>query len=159
VKKQVDGEGNEIISRRMALYGYKVNLAASVGSGFACGVSICRASEHETHHLKEFVRPETMRVYADKGYVGHRQYLRDQAIIDGIMAKATRKHSLTQQEKERNGRIVKRRRIVEGVFGSWKQWYRWKKTGFMGLARNHLAVLMTAMAWNMKKWAMIELRA
>jgi len=29
-------------------------------------------------------------VYADKGHVGNRQYLRDEAIIDGIMAKATR---------------------------------------------------------------------
>jgi len=54
---------------------------------------------------------------------------------------------------------VKKRRIVEGVFGSWKQWYRWKKTRFMGLARNHLGVLLTAMAWNMKKWVMLELEA
>jgi IS5 family transposase len=159
VKKQVDGEGNEVISRRMALYGYKVNLAASVGTGFVSGVSVCRASEHETHHLQEFVRPGTRRVYADKGYVGNRQYLKEEAIIDGIMTKATRGHSLTQQEQEHNARIVKRRRIVEGVFGSWKQWYRWKKTRFMGLARNHLGVLLTAIAWNMKKWAMIELRA
>ena len=30
-------------------------------------------------------------------------------------------HSLTQQEQEHNARIVKRRRIVEGVFGIWKQ--------------------------------------
>ncbi len=120
-------------------------------------MSVCRASEHETHHLKEFVRLDTRRVYADKGYVGNRQYLRDEAIIDGIMAKATRGHSLTQQEQEHNARIVKKRRIVEGVFGSWKQWYRWKKTRFMGLVRNHLGVLLTAMAWNIKKWAMIEL--
>ena len=71
VKKQLDGEGNEVISRRMALYGYKVNLAASVGTGLVSGVSVCRASEQMKNldHLQEFVRPDTRRVYADKGYV------------------------------------------------------------------------------------------
>jgi hypothetical protein len=29
----------------------------------------------------------------------------------------------------------------------------------MGLVRNHLGVLLTAMAWNMKTWAMLELEA
>jgi hypothetical protein len=30
---------------------------------------------------------------------------------------------------------------------------------FMGLVRNHWVVLLTAMAWNMKKWAILELEA
>jgi IS5 family transposase len=51
---------------------------------------------------------------------------------------------------------VKKRRIVEGVFGSWKQWYGWRKTKFIGVARNRLAVALTAVAWNMKKRASIE---
>jgi len=63
-----------------------------------------------------------MRVYADKGYIGNRGYLRQECIFDGIMAKANRGRSLTEKEKERNAKIVKKRRIVEGVFGSWKQW-------------------------------------
>jgi hypothetical protein len=42
---------------------------------------------------------------------------------------------------------------VEGIFGSWKQWYGWVKTRYWGLARNALKVGLTAIAWNMKKWA------
>ncbi|TFH66420.1 MAG: hypothetical protein E4G90_03630 [Gemmatimonadales bacterium] len=97
VKKQVNEDGNEVISRRMELYGFNVNLAASVNGGFVSGMNVCRASQHETHHLKEFVRSGTRRVNADKGYVGNRQYLREEAMIDGIMAKPTRGNSLTER--------------------------------------------------------------
>ena len=48
LKTNIDDEGKEIISRRMALFGYKVNLAASIAEGFVSGVSVCKASEHET---------------------------------------------------------------------------------------------------------------
>jgi IS5 family transposase len=72
------------------------------------------------------------------------------------MTKATRGHGLLEVEKYRNQKIVKKRRVVEGIFGSWKQWYGWRKTKYMGLLRNQLAVILTAIAWNMKKWATIE---
>ena len=68
----------------MALYGYKVNLAASVGQGFVSRFSVCQASEHETHHFQELLSKDTEAVYADKGYVGHRDRLRAQRIHDGI---------------------------------------------------------------------------
>jgi IS5 family transposase len=155
LKKSVDDEGKEIISRRSALFGYKVNLAATVGTGFISGVSVCPASEHETHHFKEFIGAETQEAYADKGYVGNRKYLDEKLIENGIQFKATRGNPLTVRQIERNKYITKHRRIVEAVFGSWKQWYRWRKTRFMGLVRNCLAVHITAVAWNMKKWAMV----
>lgn len=157
VKKSEDDQGNEVISRRMALFGYKVNLAATVGTGFIADASVCKASEHETHHLMEFVRDETKVVYADKGYVGNRAEVQRQGIRDGIHEKASRGHPLTKKALARNSRITKKRRIVEGVFGSLKQWYAWRKTRFMGLARNQLAIALTAVAWNLKKWAVLEL--
>jgi transposase, IS5 family len=154
-KKTVDDEGKEIISRRMALHGYKVNLAASVGTGFIGGLSICKASEHETHHFKEFISSKTEEVYADKGYAGQRSYLDEKGDIEnGIQYKASRGHPLYSWQKQRNKYITRHRRIVEGVFGSLKQWYGWRKTRFMGLLRNQLAIHLTAIAWNMKKWAM-----
>jgi hypothetical protein len=159
VKKRVNEDGSEVISRRMALYGYKVNLAASVGMGFVSGVSFCRASEHETHHLKEFVLDETRRAYVEKGYVGNRQYLKDEAIIDGIMAKATRGQSLTQQEQEHNARIVKRRRVVEGYSGAGISGNDGRRRGSWGWLGTASGVLLTAIAWSMKKWAMFELEA
>jgi IS5 family transposase len=78
--------------------------------------------------------------------------MRHEAIIDGIMAKATRGNALTEYEKERNARIVRMRRIV----GGWKWWDRWAKTRLPGLVGNHLGVALTMMAWNMKKWVMLK---
>jgi len=153
VKKVVDDRGNEIISRRMALYGYKVNVAATIGTGFISGISVCKASEHETHHFREFISRKTQEAYADKGYVGQRAYLDLRRIENGIQFKATRGNPLTTPQIARNKYITRHRRIVEGVFGSWKQWYGWRKTRFIGLLRNQLAVHLTAIAWNMKKWA------
>lgn len=152
VKKSEDKNGNEVVSRRMALFGYKVNLAATVGTGFIADASVCTASEHETRHLTEFLRDETKVVYADKGYVGNREEVSRRNIRDGIQGKASRGHPLTRKDIERNKRITKHRRIVESIFGSLKQWYRWKKTRFMGLAKNQLAIALTAVAWNIKKW-------
>jgi IS5 family transposase len=156
-KKAVNDHGEEVIARRPALYGYKINLAASVNTGFVGMVSVCPANEHETHHLEELMSEDTDEVYADKGYVGKRGYLKSRRIKDGIQAKATRGHPLRQRDIQRNKRITHKRRIVEGVFGSWKQWYGWYKTRFMGLAKNQYAVSMTAIAWNMKKWAKYEM--
>jgi len=156
VKKKLEEEGNEVLSRRMALYGYKVNLAASVGQGFVSRFSICKASEHESHHFQELLSKRTEAVYADKGYVGHRDRLQEQGIRDGIQAKATRGHPLSFADTLRNQRITRKRRIVEGVFGSWKRWCGWRKTRFIGLARNELAVCLTALAWNLKKWAKLS---
>ena len=59
MKKKLDEEGNEVCSRRMALYGYKVNLAASVGQGFVSRFSVCKASEHETHRFQKLLSKHT----------------------------------------------------------------------------------------------------
>jgi len=156
-KKTKDSEGNEVVARRPALYGYKVTLSASVRHGFIGKITVSKASEHETHQMKKLIDRDTKAVYADKGFVGNRSLVQRKGIRDGIQAKATRGHALTRQEIERNKRITRKRRIVEGVFGSWKQWHEWRKTRFMGLARNTFAVSMTAISWNMKKWARYEM--
>lgn len=154
--KQIETEdGEKIVARRPALFGYKINLSTSISTGFINGFSVCKASEHETHHLLEFIRPATRVVYADKGYVGNRSELESRKIIDGIQAKATRNAPLSQLEISRNKKITSKRRIVEAVFGSWKQWYDWHKTKYIGLCRNCLAVALTSLAWNMKKWAVL----
>lgn len=152
-KKTVDDKGNEVTARRPALFGYKINLSTSVKKGFVSKISVTKASEHETHHMEEVIGRKTKEVYADKGYVGKRAYLKKKKIKDGIQAKATRGNPLSRKDIARNKRITGKRRIVEGIFGSWKQWYDWRKTRFMGLVKNTLAVSLTAVAWNMKKWA------
>ena len=141
------------VSRRPALFGFKANLSVSVGQGFVGAVSVCKASEHDSLHLEDVLSDETQTVYADKGYVGCKQILKSRGIRDGIQDKGYSRHPLTAAQISRNKRISHFRYIVEGVFGGWKQWYDWRKTKYMGLAKNTLAVTLTALAWNIKKWA------
>lgn len=155
--KQLKGaDGAKTIARRPAKYCYKINAAVSVGHGFISDLSVCKGSEHETHHLQEFVTKETKAVYADKGYVGNRKYLQRKGIKDGIQAKAVRGKHLTVMQVKRNKKITTQRRIVESVFGGWKLWYGWAKTKYLGQPRNELAAGLTAMAWNMKKLAVLQ---
>lgn len=155
-KKVKDEDGNETVARKPALYGYKINLAADIQHGFVSAVTVRPANEHETHEMMNLIKKETEEVYADKGYVGNRKKIIKRKIKDGIQSKATRGHPLKKRDIERNKRITGKRRIVETVFGGWKQWYGWKKTVYLGLMRNQLAVCLTAIAWNMKKLAMLE---
>jgi IS5 family transposase len=152
-KEVTDTSGNKAVARRPALYGYKINLSASVKTGYICSLSICPAAEHESRHLKELLKKGTEKVYADKGYYGCKQLLRGLTIKDGIHDKGFRNRPLTNSQTERNKSISKQRRIVEGVFGSWKQWYGWIKTKYWGLEKNYLAATLTAISWNMKKLA------
>lgn len=154
VKQITDTNGNKIFSRRAALHGYKINLSATIGSGFVSNVSVCPAAEHESRHLEELILQGTNEIYADKGYYGCKNILKDYKIKDFIHDKGFKNRPLTNDQIARNKNISKYRGIVEGVFGAWKQWYGWKKTKYMGLSKNILAVTLTAVSWNMKKWAL-----
>jgi IS5 family transposase len=151
-KKKVDDEGNEVQTRKPPLFGYKINMATSVGQGFISSFTVCPANEHESTHLAELLSSQTTVVYGDKGYAGRRGELEKRDILDGIQSKGVRGKPLTRKEIERNKSITKKRRIAESVFGGLKQWYCWNKARFLGLARNRLAVGITSVAWNMKKW-------
>ncbi len=146
-------QGQKTIARRPALHGYKIHLTSTVGMGLVTGCLVTAASVHESQHMEDIIDPDTGKVYGDKGYYGCKKALAERGIEDGIQDKGFRNRPLTAAQIRRNKGITKQRRIVEGVFGSWKQWYRWRKTRYMGLARNQLAVILTALSWNMKKWA------
>lgn len=146
-------DGNKVLARRPALYGYKINMCASIKTGFISSFSICPAAEHESRHFKELLAPETEKVYADKGYFGCKKVLKFLSIKDKIHDKGFRGKPLTAQQIKRNKGISKYRIIVEGIFGTWKQWHDWHKTKYCGLVKNQLAVTIAAMSWNMKKLA------
>jgi IS5 family transposase len=151
-KKAKDNDGQETLTRKPPLYGFKINMSASVGKGFISTFTVCPANEHESGHFKELITKGMEYVYADKGYSGNRRLTKELGLRDKIQAKGVRGRPLNKKEIARNKSITKKRRIIEGVFGSLKQWYGWRKTRFLGLARNRLAVALSTVAWNMKKW-------
>jgi IS5 family transposase len=149
-------KGEEEISRRPALYGYKLHASVSTGLGFVSEIKATTAKEHDVNHGEDLLREETEAAYMDKGYTGMQSVLKERGIRNGIQKKARRGHPLSKRDAERNKRITKVRRIVEAMFGCRKQWYRWRKTRFMGLNRNELACEITAIAWNIKRLYRLE---
>jgi IS5 family transposase len=155
-KKKKNKEGEEEISRRPALFGYKLHASVHTKTGFVSEIKVTTAKEHEVNHGEDLLREETQAAYMDKGYTGMQAVLKERGIRNGIQKKASRGHPLIKRDLERNKRITKVRRIVEATFGCWKQWYRWRKTRYMGLIRNELASEITAIAWNIKRLYRLE---
>lgn len=152
-KEIIDDEGNKVFARRQALFGYKINMSADVDVGFINELSVCSASEHESRHFKELLTPKTQTVFTDKGYFNCKKIVKDCGIRDGIQDKGFRNRPLTEKQISRNKKISSYRKIIEGIFGSWKVYYNWRKTKYVGLVKNHLMAVVTALSWNMKKWA------
>jgi IS5 family transposase len=155
-KKKENEAGKEEVSRRPALFGYKLHASVSTGTGFVSEIKVTTAKEHEVNHGEDVLRKETRAAFMDKGYTGLQAVLQERGIRNGIQKKARRGHPLSEWDVERNKRITKVRRIVEAMFGCWKQWYRWRKTRYMGLTRNELAGEITAIAWNIKRLYRLE---
>jgi IS5 family transposase len=155
-KKKKNDEGEEVVSRRPALFGYKLHASVSTKTGFVSEIKVTTAKEHEVNHGEDLLRKETRAAYMDKGYTGMQVVLKERGIRNGIQKKARRGHPLTDRDLERNKRITEVRRVVEAMFGCWKQWYRWRKTRYMGLMRNELAGEITAIAWNIKRLYRLE---
>lgn len=155
-KEIIDVNGNKTVARRSALYGYKVNMSSSVKTGFISDLSVCKASEHEVHHFDELIKGKaTKAVYADKGYCGKKKSIKALGIKDFIQDKGARNRPLTEAQVRRNKNISSVRVISESNFGGFKLWYGWKKTKYVGLIKNTLAAVITAVCWNIKKWAVL----
>lgn len=152
-KERIDDKGCKSIARRPALYGYKLNVSVDAAHGFVNQITVCPASEHESRHFKELLSSKTEKVYADKGYYGCKAIAKSKRIADGIQDKAFRNRPLTKTQIKRNKAISTCRWVVEGVFGSWKEYYGWRKTKYMGQVKNHLMSVLSGLSWNMKKLA------
>jgi IS5 family transposase len=155
-KKKKKDDGEEEVSRRPALFGYKLHASVSTKTGFVSEIKVTTAKDYEVKHGEDLLRKETRAVYMDKDYNGMQVVLRERGIRNGIQKKARRGQPLCDRDVEPNKGITEIRRVVEAMFGCWKQWYRWRKTRYMGLIRNELASEITAIAWNIKRLYRLE---
>jgi transposase, IS5 family len=131
-KKTKNTEGEEVVSRRPALFGSKIHASASGGTGFIIEIIVTTAIEHEVAHGEDLLREETEIAFMDNGYTGLQDVFNERRVRDRNQKNARRNHPLTVRGIIWNKRITKSRRIVETVFGCWKLWYRWHKTRYMG---------------------------
>ena len=122
--------------------------------GFVEKVSTLPANESECPHLETMVEGCTSnRVLTDKGYssAANRKMLAEKGIEDGIMHRAARNRPLTEEQKEFNRIVSKRRWVVEQAFGTLKRRFKSRRARYRTSARVEGEMTLKAIGMNMLK--------
>ena len=136
-------------------------MATDAEHGFIIGGHLTPANRADTKDLMEVVAESGAKqgamVFADKGYASasNRCDLEDSEITDGIMYKAARGRPLTEPEKLINRVISGLMGKVERAFGTLKKDYGFHRARYLGCAKVKLEFLLNAMAFNLKKAALM----
>jgi IS5 family transposase len=156
-----DIEAKWTIKAGRPYYGYKIHMATDAEHGFILGGHATPANRADNLELMEVVAEsevvEGSMVFADKGYssVDNRCSLQEAQLTDGIMYKAARGRKLSEAEAIMNRAISRLRGKVERAFGTLKRDYRFQRARYLGCAKVQLEFLLNAMAFNLKKAALM----
>jgi transposase, IS5 family len=139
-------------------YGYKMHMATD-RAGFVLGGHVTPANLSDTGELIAVLNGLDLQsnaaVLADKGYASakNRDYLQGRGYTDGIMSRAVRGRSLTEDEKARNRSISKFRYVVEQTFGTLKRRYGLFRARYVGRLKTQAEFLLCSIAFNLRKAA------
>ena len=113
------------------------------------------ANVAEVNQLSELLEPLPLleMVLSDKGYASkaNRAYLREEAVLNGIMHKASKNRPLIEEEKETNRQISKVRYIVEQCFGTLKRRFGFDRSRYRTTAGVRTEFYWKAMCFNLLK--------
>jgi transposase, IS5 family len=150
---RVDPEASWAKKGSKATFGYKLHIAVDQGSGLVRAARITDARVADCTLGPDLVQGDEAAVYADMAYdnAAMRTHLAEAGIANAVMARPNRYHPLTPEAKQRNSQIGRIRGRVEGVFGTLKRSYRRHRLVYIGLAKNRLDLLLTLLAFNLRK--------
>jgi IS5 family transposase len=140
-------------------FGYKIHAAMDETSRIIRRVRFTPANINESAEADRLICGDEQMALADKAYDSRerRATLKDIGIANGIMRRGHPKRPLTRAEVRRNKRISKRRGAIEPIFNLFKNVYGLARARYRGLERNANAVLLAAMAMNLKRVAMMQI--
>jgi IS5 family transposase len=136
-------------------FGYKAHVGVDLGSGLVRAVITTPANVNDTTPADELIRGDERAVYADKAYDTHarRARLKRQGVKDRLMRRPSQYHALTPRQQRLNDLIARRRAAVETTFATWKRRMGFTRARYFGLAKVAGQVLLTAMAFNLRRAA------
>ena len=77
-------------------------------------------------------------------------------LLDGIMYKAVRGRPLSDSERAHNKFLSSIRGKIERLFGTFKQFYGFRRSRYIGLAKVEAELLLKSIAFNLKKAALLN---
>ena len=152
-----DGEARWIKHKnKQAVHGYKAHVACDETTDLVDKAGVTPANVNDGKAGCDVVPDDPGDVYADSAYRGQRF---GQAVADrGGRARVVATHVWARSDedaplklKAHNGPIHKVRGRIEKIFGTWKRSWGLREVPHIGLAKAALHVLLTAMAWNLKR--------
>jgi len=135
-------------------YGYKIHVGMDQGSRLIRRALATPANVNDTTPADLLICGDEKAVYADRAYASRarREALKARAIKDRIMHKTWGGGPrLTPHQARRNRLIAPRRAEVETIFAIFKHRLGFTATRYAGLAKTKAQLLMTALAYNMRR--------
>ena len=141
---------------RKSVHGYKAHVASDLNSDLVKKVRITPANVNDGVAGCDVVPDHPGEVFADSAYRGAR--FRAAVASKGGTARVIASHVWAKSEAEAtlalkaiNGPIHKVRGRIEKIFGTWKRSWGLRQMPHVGLGKAALHILLTAMAWNLKR--------
>jgi transposase, IS5 family len=138
-------------------YGYKAHVGVDQGSGLVRAVITTPANVNDTTPADDLIRGDEAAVYADKAYDTHarRDRLKAAGVKPRLMRRPSQYHPLSARQQRFNDLVARRRAAVETTFATWKRRMGLTRTRYVGLAKVAGQVLLTAMAFNLRRAAVL----
>ena len=163
VKFMKDIESDWTVKNNKPHYGIKEHASVDTRYGFVLATELSPASVNDSIYLPYCVaaschtKEPIKKVYADKGYHGkpNREFLSMNNIQDGIMRKDSKTAKLTDNEKQRNKAISKKRYIVEQYFGLSHLHNDAYRARFTQMIKNKIDAMCRQMAFNLFRGARV----
>ena len=140
-------------------YGYKAHVGVDRGSGLIRSVITTPANVNDTVPADALIRGDEREVWGDGAYHTHRRQAALQARgVKARLARRPNKHhpDLPPRLKRYNKLIARRRAAVETTFATLKRRMGLAAIRYIGLAKASAQVLMAAIAFNMRRWAVLQ---
>lgn len=140
-------------------YGYKAHVAVDQGSGLIRSVLTTPANVNDTTPADALICGDERAVLADAAYHTHAREaaLKAKGIKPRLMRRPNKHHPRLPERLQRYNRLIARQRAaVETTFATWKRRMNFSRVRYIGLAKTTGQVILTAMAFNLRRLAALQ---
>ena len=143
--------------RAGSTFGYKAHVGVDEGSGLIRSVITTPANVNDTTPADDLICGDEAAVWADAAYDTHARIdrLKAQGKKARIARRPNKHHPLPERLKRYNRLIARRRAAVETTFATMKHRMHLDCIRYVGLVKAEAQVTMTAIAFNLRRWAAI----
>jgi len=148
-----DVDASYSYKKSRSYYGYKAHVSSDGEHQLIRAAVLSTGKVQEAHRFECVAPTDTQALYADKAYdtKAIRAWLQAHGIHSHISKKGAHHIKLTEQDRLENRRKSRVRGGIERIFAHWKQWQRYRRVRYLGLARNQLELTLKAVAYNLRR--------